>query len=327
MRKFWRGRLNSVMNIRNTTCGLLSWLLLTVSACQTDSDGGVANEESPGDASTVSSTIGTSDMMQTDEPFCLELTGARDRVLLGEPLTLMVYLRNCSDKNLQVRDLLRPEYGLLGVRIGHPHFDQEQPYYPPVRRDGRGKGYVELAAGETLSATVPVYFGRDGWQLDEPGRYTFQADYFVDEISLASNIVQVDIQNPQREADLSAAQSLMSAAAATFYYLGGGDEKGAAELRALAEELPDSPWAAYARLGLAVDSASDSDSVARAHACRSLEVSLGEIEQDWIIALRGFETLSSCLRESGLESEIPRVTADFVSLHPRAEAALRKRGN
>ena len=48
--------------------------------------------------------------------------------------------------------------------------------------------------------------------------------------------------------------------------------------------------------------------------------------QDWINALRGLETLSNCLRESGLEAEVPRVTADFVNRHPGAEAALRKRG-
>lgn len=304
----------------------MSCLLLATSACETDSAGGSTDGEAPADESLLNAAVGTTGVAESGKPFCLELVSARDRVLLGEPLTLMVYLRNCSDKNLQVRDLLRPEYSLLAVRIGHPQYEQEQPYYPPVRRDGRGKGYVELAAGETLSATVPVYFGRDGWQLDAPGKYTFQAEYFVDDISLASNVVEVDIENPQGEADLSAAQSLMSTGAATFYFLGGGDEKGAAELRALAEELPDSTWATYARLGLAIDSANDKDSPARAHACRSLETTLGEIEQDWINALRGLETLSNCLRESGLEAEVPRVTADFVNRHPGAEAALRKRG-
>ena len=75
-----------------------------------------------------------------------------------------------------------------------------------------------------------------------------------------------------------------------------------------------------------MDSANDRGSLSRVEACRALETSLGEIGQDWIIALRGFEALLNCLRESGLESEIPRVTADFVSRHPRAEAILRARG-
>ncbi len=299
-------------------------LLLAISACQTD---GASDDEPPVDEATADSASVANGMTESGKPFCLELASARDRILLGEPLTLIVSLQNCSDEMHKVRNLLGPEYGLLGVRIGHREYEQEKLYYPAVRRDGRGRREVELAPGKMLAATVPVYFGRDGWQLDTPGTYTFQAEYFVDEMSLTSNVVMVNIENPQREAELSAAQMLMSPGAATFYYLGGGDEKGAAELRGLVADLPDSPWAAYARLGLAIDSANDRDSLSRVEACRALETSLGEIEQDWIIALRGFEILSNCLRESGLESEIPRVTADFVSRHPRAEATLRARGS
>ena len=306
-----------------TVTGLLYCLLLAVSACQPD---GAANNESPVGEATADSASVANGMTESGKPFCLELASARDRVLLGEPLTLIVSLRNCSDEMQKVRNLLGPEYGLLGVRIGHREYEQEKFYYPAVHRDGRGRREVELAPGMMLSATVPVYFGRDGWQLDTPGTYTFQAEYFVDELSLTSNVVMVNVENPQREAELLAAQTLMSSGAATFYYLGGGDEKGAAELRDLVADLPDSPWAAYARLGLAMDSANDRSSLSRVEACRALETSLGEIGQDWIIALRGFEALLNCLRESGLESEIPRVTADFVSRHPRAEAILRARG-
>lgn len=324
--------MNNVMNLyriavngkKRTVAGLLCCLLLAISACQTDGAGD--DESSVGEATADSASVADG-MTESGKPFCLELASARDRVLLGEPLTLIVSLRNCSDEMRKVRNLLGPEYGLLGIAIGHRDYEQEQAYYPALRRDGRGRGEVELAPGKMLAATVPVYFGRDGWQLDTPGTYTFQAEYFVDEISLTSNVVMVNIEKPQREADLSAAQTLMNSGAATFYYLGGGDEKGAAELRGLVAELPDSPWAAYARLGLAIDSANDKDSLSRVEACRALETSLDEIDQDWIIALRGFETLLKCLRESGLESEIPRVTANFVSRHPRAEATLRARGS
>lgn len=105
------------------------------------------------------------------------------------------------------------------------------------------------------------------------------------------------------------------------------NDQGADELRALVSDLPDSIWAGYTRLGLAIDSANDRDNSSRAESCRSLEASLHAIGQDWIIALRGYETLSNCLRESGLESEVPRVTEEFVSRHPRAEAVLRARGD
>lgn len=255
------------------------------------------------------------------KPYCLELVSARERVLLGEPLTLMVSLRNCSDAGVEVRDLLRPEYGMLSVRIGHPQMEEDRAYNPPVRRDGRGAGYVELAPGEATTAFVPVYFGRDGWQLEAPGSYTFQADYFVDELSLISNVIAVDVEIPDREPDLAAARAMMSPGAATYYFLGGGDEQGAAELGALVADAPDTPWAAYAELGLAM--ASTGDGALRSDTCERLEASLGGIAADWIVALRGLETLTECLHESGREADVQRVRSEFLSRHPHAGEALR----
>ena len=305
-----------------TIIALLACVL--ISACGTDGDNDVTPDSPPVDPPVEDDPIVNVGPAGSAEPFCLELTSARDRVLLGEPLTLIVSLRNCSDQAQEVRDLLGPEYGLLSVLIGNPQ-RAEQPYNPLVRRDGRGKGYVELAAGESLSATVPVYFGRDGWQLNEPGAYTFMAEYFIDELELSSNLVEVYIDSPDTT-DLPAARMLMDSGAATFYFLGGGDEKGAAALRAVVEQLPGSPWASYASLGLAIDAAGDNGNASGEQACQALEAKLRAIEQDWIIALRGFESLADCLRESGQESELQRVTDDFVGRHPGARTTLHARG-
>jgi hypothetical protein len=355
-----RFRRVAIRIIRWTLCGFFFELLISVSGCQPDSQSGVADKEAPAEESTVAeapldeaavdaadeeaqipetnpvgmdeevpvpeasadAAINTEAVADSGEPFCLELTSARDRVLLGEPLTLMLALRNCSDDLVQVRDLLGPEYGLLNVRIAHPESEQEQFYSPLVRRDGRGKGYVNLEAGEILTAAVPVYFGRDGWQVDRPGLYTFEAEYSVDDISMTSNAVSVNIENPSSEAEFAVARRFMSVEASTFYFLGGGDASGADELRGLIADQPNSLWAAYANLGLSIDLANDRKNTARAEACRSLEASLGGIKNDWIIALRGYVTLTNCMRESGLESEIPRVTEDFVRRHPDAEVVL-----
>lgn len=335
--------MNSVTSIRRNaergrnlaTLGFLCWLLLA-GGCQPDRKSGAPEEEAPATTETGEAGAPMADtspapatdnnVVDSGNPFCLELTSARERVMLGEPLTLIVALRNCSEEMVQVRDLLAPEYGLLSISIGHPQKEQEQIYSPLARRDGRGKGYVDLDAGEILSAIVPVYFGRDGWQIDAPGSYTFRADYFVDDISLASNVVTVDIENPQNEADLSAAKMLMSPDAATFFFLGGGAEKGADELRSLVTERPESLWADYANLGLAIASASERNISAESDACQALAASLDEMNHDWIIALRGYETLLDCLQKSGRASEVARTTEEFVSRHPRAEAILRARG-
>ncbi len=329
-------------------CSFFFSLLLIAGGCQSDStsetvdevrtDAPVADEPvtetNPDAAEEVApmaadvqpgATAAIEPIADSDEPFCLELTNARDRLLLGEPLTLVVALRNCSVEKAEVRDLLDVEYGLLSVLIGHPQKEQEQVYAPLVRRNGRGKGYVVLDAGEILTAVVSVYFGRDGWQVDTPGTYTFKAEYFVDDIALTSNVITVNIDSPQSEGDLAAAKRLMSADAATYFYFGGGENNGAGQLRALVAEQPDSPWAAYANLGLEIGMASDTNNASMADACRSLEASLDDIVDDWIIALRGYEALSNCLQEGGLESEISRVTEDFLRQHPRAEAILRAR--
>lgn len=364
--------MNNVISIRPivrrtrnwVACILLSWLILVMSACQSDRPSGVAEEEVPtGDAGTdavddeepigevsneaaeeatpaseedaaitvaeapiadASPVVAIDTVSITDSgiPFCLELMSARDRALLGEPITLIVALRNCSTEVKRVRDLLGPEFGVLTVSIGHPQSEQAQIYSPPVRRDGRGRGYVDLAAGEIQSARVPVYFGRDGWQIDAPGSYTFQAEYFVDEFSMTSNAVSVTIDNPQSEADLSAARRLMSPDAATYYFLGGGNENGADELRALAAERPGSTWAGYANLGLAIASANERNNAAGQQACQTIESSLDELIEDWIIALRGYEALMDCLQENDLESEVSRTTEEFIRQHPLAEALL-----
>lgn len=354
--------MNSPTGIRRYDRGGMAWVaygvlfcfLIITGGCQSDSTNGAVEEPVPADgALTDMSVEGDPDTVADPDievenappvgevrpdvavvidavadsagPLCLELTSARDRVLLGEPLTLLVTLRNCSSEKIEVRDLLGVEYGLMSILIGHPQSEQEQVYAPLVRRNGRGRGYVDLDAGEILTAVVPVYFGRDGWQVDTPGLYTFKAEYFVDEIAMTSNIVSVSIVAPQSDEDLAAAEKLMNADAATFLYLGGGEDKGAEQLRALVANSPDSPWADYANLGLAIELAADRSNSSTADTCRSLEASLDEVTSDWIIALRGYEALRSCFQDNGRESEVSRVTDRFLLQHPSAEAIVRAR--
>jgi hypothetical protein len=209
---------------------------------------------------------------------------------------------------------------LLGIRVGFS--DDERFYDPPVRRDGRGREYVELAVGEAIAATIPVYFGRDGWLLDTPGQYSFQAEYLVDDVEVTSGRVTVQVDAPSSEKHQSAANSLMSPAAARYYFLGGGDDRGSEELRALADKHPGTPWAAYASLGLAIDAVSSSADATREVACQSLFASIQDVENDWISALRGYEALSDCIGETNSDSDWARARDDFVRRHPVAGTIL-----
>ena len=254
----------------------------------------------------------------TEAPLCLELVTARNEVLLGEPLSLLVRLRNCSDNSQTVRDLLNVEYGLLVVTIGHPEHEEDSYYDPPVRRDGRGKGELQLDPGENISAEVQVYFGHGGWQLKTPGTYTFVAEYAADEIPLRSNSLSVEVGIPLSDADRSAANAMMSDAAATFYFMGGGDATAAAELQAIADNWPESVWAGYARFGLALDSAGVAAASELKTQCRVLEDLLVDLRHDWVTARRGLRALTHCLEDADQQAEIPRVTAEFAARHPEA---------
>lgn len=293
-----------------------SCLLLTLVACGPESGDGPASETAEVDAAQESARR----VVESVGPYCFELTSARDRVLLGEPLTLLVSLENCSDQPVEIRDLLAPEYGLLGIRVGFS--DDERFYDPPVRRDGRGREYVELAVGEAVAATIPVYFARDGWLLVTPGQYSFQAEYSVDDVEVTSDRVIVRVDTPSDERHRSAANSFMSPAAAKYYFLGGGNDRGSKELRTLAEEYPDTPWAAYARLGLAIDAVSNSTGESREAACQSLFASINDVEKDWISALRGYKALSDCTDDTNLDSDWAGARANFVRRHPMAAAIL-----
>jgi len=293
-----------------------SCLLLMLGACAPEPGDGPASEtaevnKAPESVRAVVDSVGA---------YCFELTSARDRVLLGEPLALLVSLKNCSDQSVEVRNLLAPEYGLLGIRVGY--LENEQFYDPPVRRDGRGKGYIELAVGEAIAATIPVYFGRDGWLLDTPGQYSFQAEYLVDDVEVTSGRITVQVDAPSNEKHQSAANSFMSPAAARYYFLGGGDDQGREALRALAEKHPGTPWSAYASLGLAIDAVSSSTDAIHEVACQSLFASINDVENDWISALRGYEALSDCTGEKNSDSDWARARDEFVHHHPVAGTIL-----
>ena len=277
-----------------------------------------------GDANSAEATRGYAKSTASgDGKFCFELTGARDEVLLGEPLTLLATLKNCSNETQSVPDLLAAEFGLLTVRIRRPVSTEGDIYFPAVRRNGRGRPRVNLEPDELMFATVPVYFGRSGWQLQQPGLYEFSASYSVDEIPLDAKPLAIYVEEPSGDKALWAAHTLMSNDAAAFLYLGGGDEKGAAMLRELINELPASRWADYARMGLAIESASNPSGVAQTEACRSLERSISEIDYDWIIALRGVDTLKDCVQYGSMDKDVSQIDEEFVERHPNAAVIIK----
>ena len=256
--------------------------------------------------------------------FCLMLRSARERVLVGEPLTLIATLENCSNDSVAVRDLLDPEYRILSLLVRRPTGGDGDYLELAVARDGRGWGEVTLAPGEMLTAFVPAYFGKSGWQLADEGQYHFQAEFWIDDLQVDSNAVQVEVSYPGDVPAADAAEAFMMPQVAQAYYMNGGT--GSTGLDEIVTAWPDSPHAKYARLALAIEVAANAEQP-RVQACRRLEEATFDLNFDWIVALRALQSLSSCYRRAGMHPESMRVVGDFTERFPEAAKIIDNRVN
>jgi hypothetical protein len=259
-------------------------------------------------------------------PVCLELEPPRDRVLLGEPVTVVASIVNCSTAVQEVQDLLSPELGFLQVWI-QPPSGAELLHRPIAKREARGRPVRSLAPGERLSAFVPVYFGADGWTLKQPGTYRVRAEYGAETAKLTSKPIQLTVVPPESVQDRQAADLMMTREAGLFL-ASGRDEggKGSKRLAMLDREYGQSRLAPYARVALAIaDSRGRFDpktkqfqNVGCASAAEQLSRAVPEV-RDPLIAATGTASLVRCLRELGREQEVSPAISRFYRSHPGAK--------
>lgn len=297
----------AVSGVRAALCGLTIALYLV--ACRENTAGNEVHlQDNPTGAS-------------KDESLCLQLFSPRSEVLLGEPVSLIVSLTNCSSETVSERDLLAPEFGLLSVWVQRPGEAKELLYSPPVRRDGRGKRAVKLPPGESLHAELPVYFARGGWVLDREGIYRVRVEYPVGKSYIESEPVELRVSSTRDKQQLTAARAFMQPNASRFYFLTGGDAKGQAELEQITDAFPDTVWASYSRLAIDLNQVLSSDSVARKASCQllreSISSTLTEIP-DIVTASHGYQVLVDCLRDSGLHEAAEYAKNRYYRQFPQA---------
>ncbi|MGB5160398.1 MAG: hypothetical protein WBP10_17455 [Thermoanaerobaculia bacterium] len=260
-------------------------------------------------------------------PYCLRLVSPRSQVSFGEPLILVAELTNCSKQERQIRQLLAPEFGLLSIQLRRPGDDESTPYYPAVRRDGRGVRSRELAPGEALTTWIPVYFGRDGWLLDRPGKYTITASYDTEEGSIDAEPLVIEVAEPASPADGIAAERLMSWDAAKFLYLAGGKStgEGLSSLESIVQEFPESRAAAYARVALGEWMGREAFDATvkefRPHSCQeAVPLLASALEQldDAVWAARASVALEDCFSHLGNPAAARQVAESFFARHPQA---------
>ena len=249
------------------------------------------------------------------QSFCLNLISARKEVQLGEPLTLLVELHNCSKAPQRVRDMFGVEFGVLGLWMRSPGSEKEDLYRPPVRRDGRGTGYVDLAPGDSLSALVPVYLGASGWTLQKIGPYRFRAEYGTAGGIVRSDSLEVSVIPPSEKSEAS--RALMSPAASRYLLLEGGDPMGRDELLSVAKKYPRSVWGTYANMSLAIDAVASTEATDKRTACRNLEKAAAQVP-DWVAGLRGYQVLLRCLQDTGDNARARGISKQIIEQHPPA---------
>ena len=255
---------------------------------------------------------------------CLELQAPRPNVQLGEPVTLIASLVNCSSSTQQVQDLLSPEYRFLQVWI-QPPSGKEFLQRPSAIRDGR-KPSRPLAPGERLSAFVPVSLDPDGWTIRQPGQYRVRAEYDVDGTRLESNHVSFTVTAPATAQEREAAE-LMMARETAMLIASGRDEggEGSRRLITLQERYGQTGLADYARVTLAIAQSRDRFDPAtktfRNDGCErgveQLARSVPEV-RDPLLAASGTASWVRCLRQLGREQEANAAISRFFQTHPEA---------
>ena len=266
---------------------------------------------------------------------CLELESPRRPVLLGEPVTLIASVVNCSSEVQQVHYPLSPDYGFLQLWL-QPPSGSELLHKPVIRREWRGPAR-SLAPGERWSEFAPVYFGIDGWTIRQPGTYRARAELALDKGKLQSKPVEFAVVPPETPADRQAAELMMSREAGLFLATGRDDGgKGSERLAAVEQQYAQSRLAPYARLARAVaESHSRFDPKTKTfqtNGCDRATEQLGRaIPQiaDPLLATNGTTALVRCLRGSGNYDEANRAASMLLRSHPGAKdvpAVLQLRG-
>ena len=259
-------------------------------------------------------------------PLCLELEPPHRPVLLGEPVTLIASVVNCSSQVQRVQDLLDPDLGFLQIWLQPP--SQPELLHRPVKRTyARGKPVKSLAPGERLSAFAPVYFGADGWTIRQPGRYRARAAYDDGETAkLESKPVEFTVEPPANTADRQAAELMMSREAGVFLATGRDDGgKGSERLAQIEQQYGQSRLAPYAQLMRAVASSRggfdpETKTFRKGGCDRATEPLARAVPQiaDPLLAISGTTALVRCLREAGREADANQAASTFLRSHPAA---------
>jgi hypothetical protein len=167
-----------------------------------------------------------------------------------EPVVLELKLTNVSAQPLVIdRNALAADSVVAIVeRQGRPARQ-----WVPYARRCRQPDPTVLAPGQSLYESLPVYAGRNGWDVSEPGVYRVRAALEIDEQPIVSPPLVLKVRPPAAPVDEYLAQDLFGDEPGRALAFGGtAVMPGAiAALEAVVERAPDSRAALHAEAALA----------------------------------------------------------------------------
>jgi hypothetical protein len=103
----------------------------------------------------------------------LQLSADSDQIALGEPLSLQWTLTNRGDRPIPAPSHIDVES--LTARVSATDADGNVTFLRPVDQDACPHNPIrELAPGESLEGSTTVFWGRDGFTFEKPGRHTVE---------------------------------------------------------------------------------------------------------------------------------------------------------
>lgn len=167
-----------------------------------------------------------------------------------EPVVLELKLTNVSAQPLVIdRNALAADAVVAVVeRQGRPARQ-----WVPYARRCRQPDPTVLAPGQSLYESLPVYAGRNGWDLSEPGVYRVRAALELDEQPVVSAPLVLKVRPPATPVEEYLAQDLFADEPGRALAFGGTAVMPAAlaALEAVVERAPDSRAALHAEAALA----------------------------------------------------------------------------
>jgi hypothetical protein len=167
-----------------------------------------------------------------------------------EPVVLELKLTNAGSQPVVVdrRTLASDQVVAVVERRGH-----RARQWVPYARYCLAPEPTTLAPGQSLYEPLPVYVGRNGWDISEPGIYRVRVGLDLDEQSLVSDALTVKVRPPAAALEEHLAQDLFSDAAGRALAVGGTVVMASAisALEAVVERAPDSRAALHAEATLA----------------------------------------------------------------------------